>query len=736
MVPAHGDRAPLGAGAGAPDRLRAAAGVAASTPLAFTLETPGAPRTRRDLDVGVKVQSVPGPSEKPQTFETVEQIEARAEWNAMRPRLTTPQTLVSDSTGAWLDGTGTDLKIGDALLLMDAGRARTSSDEHWDFRRVTSVRPDHDNQRTRVEWERGLGSQSPLMTPATPISVFALRTRASLFGYNAIDPKLLPANAFTSFSTAGSLDTTDASDPKWKFPITGQSIALDAPYPTIRAGSWVVLAKPDYEELYYVDFAAEAAQSDYGLSSRTTQLSLATGQNLQQFAASSLPATMVFGETELLLQEEGPIDSPTTPRSNAVTLTTDVGEIPAGRRLLVAGKDAAGNDAVETIVLDHVEAVTGTRAGTTFQVSRLVFATALANEYKLETVTIYGNVALASHGETVNEVLGGGNAGKSYQRFTLRQPPLTFVRDDDAVNGAVSTLELRVNDLLWQEVPWFYRRGSAERVFATRRDEDGNTVLQFGDGVHGARLPTGQENIRASYRKGVGTSGNVKAGQLTTLLTRPLGLKGATNPQPATGGDDPEPRDSARQNAPLNVLTLDRVVSLRDYEDFARAYSGVAKALATWSWDGERRGVLITVAGPDGAAVADDVLELLLGAIRKAGDPFVALRVDSYRPAAFTDELQGQGRPGVRKAESLCRARGCAARGLRLQGPCLRPARGAIRCDRDIAERRRCHRRRRRHAGPNGWRRRRWADQSAARRTPSGKLALGGASRGAPDACR
>ena len=62
-------------------------------------------------------------------------------------------------------------------------------------------------------------------------------------------------------------------------------------------------------------------------------------------------------------------------------------------------------------------------------------------------------------------------------------------------------------------------------MYITRSDEDGNTVLQFGDGVHGARLPTGQENVRATYRKGVGTGGNVKAGQLTTLLTRPLGLK-------------------------------------------------------------------------------------------------------------------------------------------------------------------------------------------------------------------
>src|SRR4029453_9347438 len=61
-------------------------GVAAETRLAFTVDdAPGAPG-RVTIDVGVKVQSVPGQDEKPQTFETVEQIEARAAGNARAPR--------------------------------------------------------------------------------------------------------------------------------------------------------------------------------------------------------------------------------------------------------------------------------------------------------------------------------------------------------------------------------------------------------------------------------------------------------------------------------------------------------------------------------------------------------------------------------------------------------------------------------------------------------------------------
>ena len=129
----------------------------------------------------------------------------------------------------------------------------------------------------------------------------------------------------------------------------------------------------------------------------------------------------------------------------------------------------------------------------------------------------------------------------------------------------------------------------------------------------------------------------MKAGQLTSLLTRPLGIKTVTNPEDATGAQDAELLDDARTNAPLTVLTLDRTVSLQDYEDFSRAFAGVAKALATWTWDGQTKRVFITVAGPDGAEIkADsDTYTNLIAALQDAGDPFVSLRVKSYRPAYF-----------------------------------------------------------------------------------------------------
>jgi hypothetical protein len=105
-------------------------------------------------------------------------------------------------------------------------------------------------------------------------------------------------------------------------------------------------------------------------------------------------------------------------------------------------------------------------------------------------------------------------------------------------------------------------------------------------------------------------------------------------------GDDPARLESARRNAPLKVLTLDRLVSLKDYEDFARSFAGIAKALATWTCTGRRRVIAVTVAGPDGTEVrpngpTQDLYQNLCDALGRFGDPFVPVSLVSYRPVLF-----------------------------------------------------------------------------------------------------
>jgi predicted phage baseplate assembly protein len=170
-----------------------------------------------------------------------------------------------------------------------------------------------------------------------------------------------------------------------------------------------------------------------------------------------------------------------------------------------------------------------------------------------------------------------------------------------------------------------------------RIDDDARATVVFGDGESGARLPTGLENAHATYRSGIGPDGSVDAGSLTLLQTRPYGIKSVTNPIRASGAAAPEAIEEARTNAPLTVLTLDRIVSVQDFEDFARAFAGIGKARAEILWDGESRFVHITVAAADGTEVApdSDLARNLVAAIDLARDDVPDVVVETFRPLTF-----------------------------------------------------------------------------------------------------
>ena len=265
---------------------------------------------------------------------------------------------------------------------------------------------------------------------------------------------------------------------------------------------------------------------------------------------------------------------------------------------------------------------------------------ALQHVFERASLRVNANVAPASHGETVEAILGDGDAGQANQRFALNQAPLTYVAANTP-SGRASTLELRVNDVLWAEAPTLYRAAADAHRYETAQDEAGLATLQFGDGIEGARLPSGHSNVRARYRKGLGSAGNLAAGKLTTLLSRPLGVSEVVNPGPASGGEDGEALERARANAPLTVLTLDRAVSVADYGNFARAFAGIDKAHALWIPAGPARGIFLSLAGVDGAPVSEDgaTYGFLRDALLAYGDPLLPLRLASYRDARFRCRL-------------------------------------------------------------------------------------------------
>jgi hypothetical protein len=255
-------------------------------------------------------------------------------------------------------------------------------------------------------------------------------------------------------------------------------------------------------------------------------------------------------------------------------------------------------------------------------------ASPLSYKYNTTGINICANVAKATHGQTTGEVLGNGDASQAFQSFGLHQKPLTYLSAPTA-EGSQSTLTVRVNEVAWQETDDLAGLAPTDREYITQTDDSDQTTVIFGNGVEGARVPTGSSNVKATYCYGIGSAGNVDAGLINQLATHPLGLQAVVNPLPATGGADRDGLELARSNAPLAVKALDRLVSVEDYQDYARTYAGIGKASSTLISDGRRQLVHLTIAGVGDIPIdqTSDLYHNFQLSLQTYGDPFLDVQV-------------------------------------------------------------------------------------------------------------
>ncbi len=402
----------------------------------------------------------------------------------------------------------------------------------------------------------------------------------------------------------------------------------------VSRGSWAVFDAPEATaEVHGVFDSREASRADYGISGRAMALTLANddGTALSSKPTTNFPfrSTTAYVASKQLAFADLPIDAAINAGDTTIELDCMVLGLSAGQPIALTGKrsDLPGVDAAEIAFVADIIHASGR--------STLVLQKGLVYSYVRTSLSISANVVHATHGETVNEVLGNGDASASNQTFILKKPPTTFLSAPTA-SGVVSTLKVRVNGVRWDEVSSLYGTDPDDPVYITRIDDDAKMRVTFGDGVRGARLSTGQVNVAARYRSGIGPDGEVGAGSLSMLRVMPLGLRGVTNPVDASGAEGPEKLADARRNAPLRLLTFERVVSLLDYENYARAYPGIGKARADVLWiDGESR-VYLTVAGATGGQPGADVLDNLHDSIAGASDPSQRFAADAYAQRFFS----------------------------------------------------------------------------------------------------
>ena len=128
----------------------------------------------------------------------------------------------------------------------------------------------------------------------------------------------------------------------------------------------------------------------------------------------------------------------------------------------------------------------------------------------------------------------------------------------------------------------------------------------------------------------------MSAGSLTLLQSRPPGIRSVTNPLAASGAQSPEQLSDARRNAPATVQTLDRIVSLQDFENLAGSFAGISKAQAQALHVGQSRLVHITVAAASGLEVESKTYDDLCNAIDSFRDPIELVKVDGFQLRTFS----------------------------------------------------------------------------------------------------
>jgi hypothetical protein len=472
-------------------------------------------------------------------------------------------------------------------------------------------------------------------------AVYALRLTVPLFGNNAPVKMALAPTGNSNLPYVAKPDgdwspssSEEAGDENL------QQIYLDNAYTAILPDSYVVIRRNNLDssthvmssdiQVFRTGSVTTRPRKAYGLSTQTTQIALSRPWVETELKMTHIRNTVVYAQSEWLTLAEAPNTADIA--GDEIELHALYNDLQSGRWLIVSGErtDVPGTTGVPGRELVMLSTVTQSESATSTRTkSTLKLANKLAYTYKRDTVSVYANVVKATHGETLSETFGSGDGSQAFQTYSLRQTPLTYVAASTP-DGAASSLVLRVNDVQWHEAESLLELGPKDRGYAIRLDDDGKTSIVFGDGTHGARLPTGIENIKGKYRRGIGRPGNVRAEQVKLLATKPLHVKNVINPIAATGGADRESRDQARQNAPRAVIALDRLVSVQDYADFARKFAGIGKASASRLSDGYREVVHLTIAGADDIPIDrnSDLYLNLRRALRQFGEPYQPIRAE------------------------------------------------------------------------------------------------------------
>jgi hypothetical protein len=128
----------------------------------------------------------------------------------------------------------------------------------------------------------------------------------------------------------------------------------------------------------------------------------------------------------------------------------------------------------------------------------------------------------------------------------------------------------------WQRVSHLAESGERDRHYTI---DPTYGRIRFGNGIHGMAPPKGGlEQVKVFYQVTSGHIGNVEARQITSIQNSIAFVGAIYNPEPAAGGCDAEPLESAVVRGPELLKHRNRAVTSEDFEWLAReAYPNIAK---------------------------------------------------------------------------------------------------------------------------------------------------------------
>jgi hypothetical protein len=181
--------------------------------------------------------------------------------------------------------------------------------------------------------------------------------------------------------------------------------------------------------------AREVSRADFGLSGRAMRVSVADANG--NALSDSLPAFGFRSSTAYVASRridlaDLPIDAPITAGDTQIELDRMVLGLSAGQAVALVGKcdDLPGVQAAEIAMLADIVHKDGR--------STLMLQQGLVHSYVRTGLTICANVVHATHGETVSELLGNGDASVLNQSFTLKKPPTTFLSAAGGVTNPIA----------------------------------------------------------------------------------------------------------------------------------------------------------------------------------------------------------------------------------------------------------------------------------------------------------